>query len=440
MSIASPSSPFAALLRRSKFASYDRAIAQVYSSSGGHLHRGNFGFKRPLPIRGREAHITVGAVDSREEQTEWRSADNEARYIKMWDEVGITPTLDDKGPWSTKLGPTSQVEWRMYSDFDNVESDLTNNVHSDAESAIYGPISSATPNIYAMSDREFESYIEKLRQSRPAFASFLKETATRKAEQAAEKAAKAEQELQRGSKSPKRARETKEPQVDSDFTSFWEVSAKSTRDHKIFLASQAYKLYNSADSRAIEQQPQNFGGLHYAKHPPLQSRFLNKPRPGRLVLQPNRLGSNSPWLGVVFAGHNAVAVDNSAVPTGYLDFTKLAQPGEQHSQAGVANFRLTRAVLNNPSQIVGERPQVLRMARLETQVDVEKDADMERSNAHWPGSREYVGHSVSRIKADTILSPRKKPPTMPLGRSRQQPMQAQDVLGTLRGIMEHTEH
>jgi len=171
--------------------------------------------------------------------------------------------------------------------------------------------------------------------------------------------------------------------------------------------------------------------LHYAKHSPLQSQFLNKPRPGRAVLQPSPTG---PWHGVVFAGNNALAVDTNAITTGFVDLKKLAQPGEQDPQAGVANFRLTRVVLNYPSQTVGERPEVLRMARVETQVSVEKDADMEKSNAHWPGSPEYVGHSVARIKADTILSPRKKQPAMPLGR-HQDPVQAEDVLGTLRDIM-----
>lgn len=424
MPIASPSSPFAALLRRSKFASYDRSIGQVYSSFEGHLHRGNFGFKRPLPTRGRQAHIMVEAVDSREEQTEWRRADNEVQYMKMWDEVGITPTLDEHEAWASKLGPKAEVEWRMDSEFavSDSEMDLDSNAHSSTLSELYGPISSATPNIHAMSDREFEQYITKLRKSRPAFAEYMKEITAKRVEKAEMEAGRVH-----NTQKPRRGKQASHA---TEFDSFWEISRRPARDHKIFLGSQTYKSYNSPDSHTIEQQPQQYAGLQYAKHPLLQSQLLNQPAPGRAITE--RDGS-AMYISVTFAGNKALCEDNSAITSDTLEFRKLAQTGEQDHHAGVANFRFTRALLTNPAQVVGERPQPLRTSRLETIVKVEKDVDMEKSNTHWPGSPEYVGHTVARINSDTILSARKKT-SVSYNRSGE-PTQSVDVLHTLRDIM-----
>lgn len=221
-----PSSQFAALLRRSKFASYDPSIGQVYSSFDGHLHRGNFGLKRPLPIRGRQAHVTVRSVDSREEQTEWKGAENEAQFMKMWDDAGITPALKADGPWATKIGANAEVAWNMDSEFAPANGVAEN--QSATSRAAHGPTSSAVPNIHAMSDKEFAAYLDKLRQMRPDFASYLKELAARKAEH-------------RGT------------HARSEFSSFWEYSEKPSKDYRTFLGSQAYKTYNSPESRAIEQ-------------------------------------------------------------------------------------------------------------------------------------------------------------------------------------------
>ena len=97
-------SQFAALLRRSKFASYDPHIGQVYTAFDGHAARGNFGLKRPLALRRRNAHITVQAVDSHEQQTVWKSAEQANRWIRMWDEVGVKPKVGQQTKWEQKLG------------------------------------------------------------------------------------------------------------------------------------------------------------------------------------------------------------------------------------------------------------------------------------------------------------------------------------------------
>ena len=270
MAAASPISPFAAILRRSKFASYDPAIGQVYTSYGGHLHRGNWGLKRPLPLRRRDAHITVKAVDSKEEQTEWKPADAEARFAKMWDVVGITPEVSEAGRWHMKLGQTGQVVWKMDTEFasseDNTSVGSQSTVHP-----IYGPNSSAFPNIEAMSDREFKRYLDKLRKARPEFAEYLKLVSARRSREAARSSGKNDLDAP----------------TDSEFTSFWESSFEtqtslrsSSQDFKMFLGSRAHAAYNSPDSRVIEQQPQTYAGLTYAKSSPLQPLLLYLFPPG----------------------------------------------------------------------------------------------------------------------------------------------------------------
>ncbi|KAH9981391.1 hypothetical protein BGW80DRAFT_1454278 [Lactifluus volemus] len=88
-------SPFATLLRRSKFASYDPTIGQVYTTHHGNAHRGNWGFKRPLALRKRDKFISVQAIDSREQQTEWTPRESEARFIRRWEEVATEPSVRD---------------------------------------------------------------------------------------------------------------------------------------------------------------------------------------------------------------------------------------------------------------------------------------------------------------------------------------------------------
>ncbi|GBE81860.1 hypothetical protein SCP_0402340 [Sparassis crispa] len=218
-----PSSQFAALLRQSKFASFDPAIAQAYTSYGGHAYRGNFGFKRPLPVRHRNATVFVHAVDSRQQQTEWKSAEQQRRWIQMWDEVGATPHVRGGSTWSNKLGPLGEIRWQVDSEFGSSDSGVDDR---GVGAALTGK-STAVANINAMPEREFERYLEKLRKMRPAFREYLKKHLEKEG---------------RGSVP----------------TTLWEQSIKPRTDEylKDFRATQAYEEYKSPTATSIEQQPQ----------------------------------------------------------------------------------------------------------------------------------------------------------------------------------------
>ena len=398
MSVATPSSQFGAILRRSKFASFDPAIAQVYTSHGGHLHRGNWGLKRPLPIRRRDAHITVKAVDSREEQTEWKYGDAEGRFVKMWDEVGFTPSLVSQGPWATKLGALADVDWKLDTEF--ADASVEDMSHTAVQDPTYGPTSQAVPNIYAMSDKEFKRYLEKLRKSRPAFVSYL--------------GAYPRKQGAAGS------------QTSAQFSSLWDSSRDPGRDHKMFFGSQAYHTYNSPESRSIEQQPQTYAGLTYGRSSPLQNYLLYKPKPGRIL--DRTLVSRVSFAGVVVeADFSKTYVDSS------VDFKQLAKSGERDPKEGFAMFRVKSFNFGHAPQTVGKVDQASGWTGYQVAV-APMAVEMDRTNTHLPGSPAYVAHSSRKIKADTLLAPRSKP-RIPQVVAEEEKQSSEQVLRTLGSIL-----
>ena len=129
-----PPSQFAALLRRSKFASYDPRISQVYTSHGGHAHRGDWGLKRPLAIRKREAFITIKAVDSHVQQTEWYGAEQKVRWVRSIQELGPVPIVNYQGTWLSTIG--TRHEFLYDSEFNRQSGDgpfgpLATRLHDD---------------------------------------------------------------------------------------------------------------------------------------------------------------------------------------------------------------------------------------------------------------------------------------------------------------------
>lgn len=401
MAAVKPSSTFAELLRRSKFASYDPSIGQVYSSHGGHLHRGNWGLKRPLPIRRRNAHITVKAVDSREEQTEWKFSDKEARFTKMWEEVGVTPELVE-GPWQKKIGIVGTAEWKMDSEFARERREEQKSVPQKASDGVYGP-TTAVPNVHAMSDAEFERYLNQARRLRPAFGAFLKNVAQNKRELLQEPAA---------------------------FESLWRSSwTTGNRDAKMFLGSQAHQTFNSPESRAIEQQPQTFGGLTYTKASKLQSQLLHKPEPGRVL---TTIASGASLTS--FAGMTPTIISEHRKSLSKVDWKTLSLHGERDSQDGTDSLRLSNVKIARISQVVGKNPQDLRDTSLSAAVVADDMLAISRSNPHTPGSPEYVAHDGNmKVSVKSIVSTRPKP-TMPTP-SGPETTSSATILSSLVGIL-----
>lgn len=80
------SNSFASLLRGSRLASFDRSIAQVYTTSLKRKQTGDWGLKRNLPTVIRTRYATIGQLDTVEHQTPWQPADSQVLFVKRWKE------------------------------------------------------------------------------------------------------------------------------------------------------------------------------------------------------------------------------------------------------------------------------------------------------------------------------------------------------------------
>ncbi|OBZ65674.1 hypothetical protein A0H81_14287 [Grifola frondosa] len=388
-----PPSNFAALLRRSKFASYDPSISQVYTTYGGDAHRGNFGLKRPLPLRRRNAHVVVGSVDSKEQQTEWRSAEPQNRWIRMWNEVGGTPRIQPRGSWSEKLGHHGDIDWKVDSEFSKGTS-ASLPYDAEVRGAVEG-ISTAVPNIHAMSDKEFGRYLEKLRKMRPVFREFMEK-------QCNDKPALGEPNL-------------------------WEQSNSPGDRFKTFLSTQAYTDYNAPGARQIEQQPHRYAGLTYSKTPRLQTYFTTKSQQGRVLEELDMRGRKDYIVG--FAGMTPV-LSNGA--KGSIDPANLtsALAGWSADQE-IPRFRFMHAVLNVAPTTVGSKPGGLEGVELRTFVCADDVEDVKRANPHTPGSREYVGHIHEKPIHRSMTRPAEQKPTT----TQETWDQHADLLSTLASVV-----
>ncbi|KAI0373063.1 hypothetical protein BV20DRAFT_963561 [Pilatotrama ljubarskyi] len=357
-----PPSQLAALLRRSKFASFDPTIGQVYTSFDGHAARGNFGLKRPLALRRRNAHITVQAVDSREQQTVWRSAEPQNRWIRMWDETGVSPTSNARsGSWTARLGPLGEIQFYVDSDLvpraDEANSATEGTTKSSGASSPdelkRPPMSEATRNIDAMSDSEFDWYLRRLRQSRPAFRQFLEKHG--------------------------RAPSSKEE------TSLLARSlGASGNDSQDFLAHQAYKEYHAPRPRVIEQRPHRYAGLSYTRATPLQTRLMTKPHIGRILSEEDK----------------TVVVATAGMTT-RLNLGHLPS-----HRPRVTTYRFNEVTLYAAPVTVGVYPEGLEGVEMRTDVVVDSEEAREaKENPYPPGSKEYVAHVAPISPAMSVARP-----------------------------------
>ncbi|KAL0946457.1 hypothetical protein HGRIS_012679 [Hohenbuehelia grisea] len=194
-------SAFARLLHRSKFASYDPKVKQVYSSPPASAHRGDFGLKRPLALRRKNAFITVKSVDSRFQQTEWNHGESQVRFVRRFEELHVTPRA--RGDWKNRLGSTEATQWLVDSEFSQVQwgdrqqtaaaiqstsapaslattqasvwdgAPAPRSAHERRLAAAYSEPLGLTPNFDAMSSTEFNHFLDQLRKARPQFHEFL---------------------------------------------------------------------------------------------------------------------------------------------------------------------------------------------------------------------------------------------------------------------------
>jgi len=358
--VTSPS-PFATLLRRSKFASYDPKIGQIYTTFGGDSHRGNYGLKRPLALRTREPFITIASVDSLHQQTEWSYAEKEARWIRKVAEVSRAPEVIHGGDLWKKSGPDGRFQWRVDSDFALGATDADAALEAQKESR--GRSQGSTPNIDAMTPKQFQHYLEKLRTLRPAFREFLE------AEQA--------KVVQKKSPAGRAAWKSK---VRS--SNLLEQSRYETDLHKTFLSKHMAQTINAPESRILEQDVHPNGALAYTHLTDLEHYFWRQPLPGRAVGKTRNLV-------VSFAGVNARLPLGKSEGIQPIDWKSLVERGADTGR-GNSKFRVSQLEVFKPPQVVGHKPEGMADMDVKMWVTSQGRLDIVRANPNLPWTREYV--------------------------------------------------
>ncbi|KAI0056279.1 hypothetical protein BV25DRAFT_1634423 [Artomyces pyxidatus] len=371
--LTSPPTPFASLLRRSKFASYDPQIAQVYTTSSANAHRGNWGVKRPLALRKPGRFIAIQAVDSREQQTEWRHGQQEALFVERWPELGVR-TLD-RGSWEKHVGVSNRARWMLDSEF------LVDQKAAEREAEAFAAFEeerttqtkgykAAPPRkkptevwdgvpvrrVSAMTQREYARYMDDLRAQRPAFQEFLVE----------QTAISLEKQLAGKRQHPIRP------------TPYEEVPLSSAKEvRNLFLKGAAHRP-------PLAQQPHRTAGLQYASESPLTQFFTSRPQPGRFLTE--KAVRYRP-LGV------------SGVIMGSGSASNITDPPPNPM------FRPTFAHLIKAPRTVGKNESHgLEAVVIEARAFESSQLSMTRRNPHRPGSREWIEASGPTKKKERDMT------------------------------------
>lgn len=379
-------SPFAALLRRSKFATYDPHIGQVYTTHGGHAFRGNWGLKRPLPNRRRVGFITVRSVDTPEQQTEWNSAESSARWMRRWEEIGKKLEVEEVG----NPDVYARYGWPIDSEFDRAgAAGLEPGRELRRESQISYHHDNI-PDFEAMSNKGFEKYLDYLRTLRPKFKRYLAE---RWIEQQQRLIASSSRNTRRlPSEMAGVVKVTGSGEVDMYASS---MTAGNLHVNN-FLAGHLTEELNSGRSTRIQQKPHRNGGLEYAFMSALQSQYLHKPSPGRDITQsraerfkkavPEKKADLIAVGGLI--GELQGVGARTIVPT---DFGTQDMPRRNREQ-GKGLFRLGRVRLERKPLTVGHAPEKADHAQFRMiEFRTAEMPNANSSNPHPLGSMEYVG-------------------------------------------------
>ncbi|BGP14113.1 hypothetical protein JCM10213_002411 [Rhodosporidiobolus nylandii] len=168
----STSSSYSSLLRRSKLATFNPAVDQVYSSSAAHLARNNYGFKRPLPAHSTKSSpfVRLSQLDSQEGRTVFRKATRETRFVKQWAETGVGIQSEAFAPRHAGARRWDRLE--LQSRFvDGAGPGAVKSVEQQADSGTRGV--PRLPNVFALGEREFERFLEELGERRDEFKQFV---------------------------------------------------------------------------------------------------------------------------------------------------------------------------------------------------------------------------------------------------------------------------
>ncbi|KAF9048156.1 hypothetical protein BDP27DRAFT_1373830 [Rhodocollybia butyracea] len=523
-----PASPFASLLRRSRFATFDPQIRQTYYTPPTHAARGSWGLKRPIVLRRKNAFISLAApFEDRAQFIEWSKAENEVRFIRRFEEMQVRATVKERVPWSRMLG--SKENWLIDSEFceayegPEIEEVGENaailqeqklrleeataeqmqiraakrenppNVHT-AGPGNYGtrkPLSQKpipkgllddgnyenrrlqfasvklSPNIDAMLPKEFDRYVDRIRQLRPKFKEFLQHAAIADARFLAnlekeynEKAKEAETNLQARPALvdlKHKLQLAQQRNITPDQNLFRIAQTAVVNHHRRFIESHTASQFaetSTANGVVIEQRPHKLGGLQYGHPSDLHTHLFATPQPG-IVLQATKARPNEDSFFVASFGGMTPVIKPSdrgdRVPL--LDHNSTEGIKRDLIRKSIGRMRMVpnSVVLEQPPMTVGTHTRGLDSVTISSNaVVVGSKVVLSQTNPYPFGTMEYAGMERLKQKGDAgqviITNPAFKTGLFnPSWQSTIQPKlpvhgigankNGAQVLGLLRGIM-----
>lgn len=392
-----PASPFAQLLRRSRFASFDPAIRQTYSAPPAHAHKGDWGLKRPIALRRRNAFISLTSFESPAQFIEWNNAESQVRFIRRIEEMDTMPRAAGNTPWYKAVGK-GRTQWLADSEFcpgegHELAEDTPPTVTADLKGlgnrgpgnygAKRGPPKQKNPstqdahvslNIDAMSPKEFTRYLRTLRELRPAFQAHIK------------------------------ARAEVEKNAVLANTSLYALAQNTEAGyHRRFLQERMSEEFANPKSVKFEQHPHPNAALLYHHPSPLDTRLTTKPKPGFVLNSHSSDGkytegkyfkSNKPEVYVAnFGGIAAVLqAGNAGGKRPLLDPESEEGIDQSRMEESIVNMRPLPygLVLQVPPRVVGRQAQGLKAVKIHADVTTDsREAEFGKDNPHPPGSFEY---------------------------------------------------
>ncbi|KAG8954192.1 hypothetical protein FRC04_000413 [Tulasnella sp. 424] len=383
-------SQFAQLLKRSKFASFDPAISQIYTTYGGYAHRGDFGLKRPFPpsARNKNPYVVVKAVDDSLGQTLWSTAQNQGRWIKRFDESGAGAEPAYKSAW----GGRGRVmdEWHLDSSFDQHWSPKKLKEETPA----------MMPNFKRMSRPEFDKYLTQLRRRRGAFRQFL---------QNQRQAAYNEEIEAAWDYYEQQSPDIKPPSPPEPVNLLKESRPVNIEDYRVFLQHDANKKVYSGKagkpSTAIVPSPHSNAGLSYTHENKLQRAFLHPTLPARVVqvrnaTEPRKIFAAAPQSPV------SIAVAGTLAEAKAIDVSKeslrldAVSRGQQDVTAGEIQARIESVALSTAPHVVGKHSGLGGGRVLVKASEFHFPPSVVHSrtfNPHTPGTMEYVAWTPKSV-------------------------------------------
>ncbi|KAH7060955.1 mitochondrial ribosomal protein subunit-domain-containing protein [Auriculariales sp. MPI-PUGE-AT-0066] len=444
-------SQFAALLRRSKFASYDQRIGQVYTAYGGYAHRGDWGLKRPLPnrIRTKRPYISISAVDSLHEQTEWDRRGPAVRFLQGLNESGVNQLslpLD-----MSRISPNSTMD----SDFCKPPGSDPFKIQASGRAPSKHV---AVQNTDSMRPQRFAKYLERIRASRPDFKQWVVQPDQDKDNSAEaynippERMKRPEDVLPSIRSGPYSIpKEVSELKLDIAST-----NAEYAQLPDGFISQEVSLAAGAERSEWIEQRPHHLGALSYSQTSALQSHILFPPVKGRLV-EVIDLRRSEPTTESFVAGTTGAQIFTAAIggvlakiegPTvsaqKVMDFGPYSKPEAapdkwipRRPNFGVMHMRLISGMLTKMPRVVGPKPEDLKEGTSFANLRAEGFRGTDVTNPYIWGSREWVAMAAPQRQAapSTVIIPRAAPPM----RTAPKREQVTNVLNILASYMRKPE-